>query len=103
MIGPGTGIAPFRGFWHQLQALKKNGLQLGKVTLLFGCRSKKMILYEEEVKKMQKEKVITNYFVAFSRESNVKKVRNHFRSNEFLMWALNVLKFFIFFRHTSKI
>ena len=35
MVGPGTGMAPFRGFWHERQFLQDQtkAKDLGKITL----------------------------------------------------------------------
>ena len=84
MIGPGAGIAPFRGFIEEKIFLKLSSnftyiisrLNLldqdnpyGEMTLYFGCRGKDWdYLYKEELSKHHEDKNIENYHVAFSRE-----------------------------------
>lgn len=76
MIGPGTGIAPFRGFWQErkLMMQQHSSYRFGKVTLFFGCRTKEMILYRSELEQLKKDSVLSDIFLALSREPNVKKV-----------------------------
>ena len=49
MIGPGTGVAPFRGFVQERAAQAKAGEKVGKTILFFGCRrSTEDYLYKDE-------------------------------------------------------
>ena len=50
MIGPGTGIAPFRAFIEERNALKDSGTEVGDSWLFFGDqRSKFDYLYDTEL------------------------------------------------------
>lgn len=48
MIGPGTGLAPFRGFIQERDYTRKDGKVVGDTVLYFGCRKKtEDYLYQE--------------------------------------------------------
>lgn len=69
MIGPGTGIAPFRAFLEHRQALG----QKGSMWLFFGeQRRVSDFLYEQQFVQMQKEGVLTKLHTAFSRDTSKK-------------------------------
>ncbi|VVT46879.1 uncharacterized protein SAPINGB_P001433 [Magnusiomyces paraingens] len=56
MVGPGTGVAPFRGFVHERAYLAAQGAPVGPALLFFGCRnSKEDFLYRDEWKEYSGE------------------------------------------------
>ncbi|XP_013793487.2 nitric oxide synthase, salivary gland-like, partial [Limulus polyphemus] len=72
MVGPGTGIAPFRSFWQQrlfeVQKMAPDDLKkTGKMTLFFGCRHQDFELFRQEKEEMLKECVLTAVYTVFSR------------------------------------
>ena len=74
MVGPGTGIAPFRGFLHERRA---SGAK-GKNWLLFGDqRAATDSLYREELAELMREAVLTRLDTAFSRDQAEKVYVQH--------------------------
>jgi sulfite reductase (NADPH) flavoprotein alpha-component len=74
MIGPGTGIAPFRAFLHERDAIGATG----KNWLFFGDqRSHFDFLYEDELNDFLKRGVLTRLDTAFSRDRDQKLYVQH--------------------------
>ena len=77
MIGPGTGLAPFRGFIQERHYFKTQGKPVGETILYYGCRNRaEDYLYEEELKYFVDEKVLEIH-VAFSRDQDEKIYVTH--------------------------
>jgi sulfite reductase (NADPH) flavoprotein alpha-component len=69
MIGPGTGVAPFRGFLHERRAIGARG----RNWLFFGERSASTdFLYRDELEAMQADGHLTRLDTAFSRDQEQK-------------------------------
>ena len=77
MIGPGTGLAPFRGFIQERAWQKSQGKPVGPTLLYFGCRNKsKDYIYQDELEAWEQDGVLT-LFTAFSRDQAEKRYVTH--------------------------
>lgn len=76
LIGPGTGVAPLRGFVRERVQQVKNGVNVGKTILFYGCRNEHDdFLYKQEWSEYAS--VLGDKFEmfnAFSRQDPSKKV-----------------------------
>ena len=74
MIGPGTGIAPFRGFLQHRDQRKMSGMSW----LIFGNQSReKDFLYQAEIEDYVRRGVLTRLSLAFSRDQAEKRYVQH--------------------------
>src|SRR5712671_4158767 len=89
MIGPGTGLAPFRGFLQERAARKAQGATLGPALLFFGCRHPEQdFLYADEMKGFAAGG-ITELHTAFSRAEGPKTyVQNLVAAQKDKVWSL---------------
>jgi sulfite reductase (NADPH) flavoprotein alpha-component len=95
MVGPGTGVAPFRAFLEERQATG----QTGDNWLFFGeQREKTDYLYREQFQAMHKDGLLTRLDTAFSRDQAQKvyvqdRMREH--SVELFEWVERGAYFYV--------
>jgi sulfite reductase (NADPH) flavoprotein alpha-component len=74
MVGPGTGIAPFRAFLHERRAVGAKG----RNWLFFGDQRRATdYLYEEELEEMRRDGHLSRLDLAFSRDQEEKIYVQH--------------------------
>jgi len=85
MIGPGTGIAPFRAF---LQERRETGAK-GRNWLFFGDQHRASdFLYEDELVRFHKDGLLTRLDLAFSRDQTERVyVQQRMREQASRLWA----------------
>jgi sulfite reductase (NADPH) flavoprotein alpha-component len=85
MVGPGTGIAPFRAFLEERQITGANG----KNWLLFGDQKRECdFLYEEQVVAWHRDGFLTRLDLAFSRDQTDKiYVQHRMEENAAELWS----------------
>ena len=95
MIGPGTGVAPFRAFLQEREAQEAQG----KSWLFFGERNfRSDFLYQVEWQKWLKEGVLSRLDVAFSRDAGAKTYvqhRMHEQSRDLFAWLEEGAHFYV--------
>ncbi|MGC0366259.1 sulfite reductase (NADPH) flavoprotein alpha-component [Rhodococcus sp. 27YEA15] len=86
MIGPGTGIAPFRAFLHERRARNASGQNW----LFFGDQHRASdFIYEDELSGLTRDGVLTHLDLAFSRDQTEKvyvQTRMRERGKELFDW-----------------
>ncbi len=85
MVGPGTGIAPFRAFLHERRATGATG----KNWLFFGDQKEATdFLYRDELLALRADGFLTQLDLAWSREQSAKVyVQNRMLENATELWA----------------
>lgn len=90
MVGPGTGLAPFRGFILDRQEEKKQGKAGGPLVMIFGCRSKTYdYIYQSDLEAAEADGTLSNLLCAFSRDQKQKVyVQNMIEQNHDMLWDM---------------
>jgi sulfite reductase (NADPH) flavoprotein alpha-component len=86
MVGPGTGVAPFRAFLHDRLATGASG----DAWLFFGHQRKGCdFFYEDELAGLQAHEVLTRLSLAWSRDKDTPKayVQDRMREEAAELWA----------------
>ena len=95
MVGPGTGIAPFRAFIEERRAVGSTG----KNWLFFGDRSSKTdYLYGEEWEKYRSDGLLTELDLAWSRDQAEKEYVQHkmlTKGRELFAWLQDGAYFYV--------
>ncbi|ORX94684.1 NADPH-dependent cytochrome P450 oxidoreductase [Basidiobolus meristosporus CBS 931.73] len=90
MIGPGTGVAPFRGFVQERVYQAEQGKDVGPTMLFFGCRRRdEDFLYADEWDAMFQKLPNSEMITAFSREQEHKiYVQHRLKERQSQVWNL---------------
>jgi sulfite reductase (NADPH) flavoprotein alpha-component len=95
MVGPGTGIAPFRAFIEERKATGATG----KNWLFFGDRSSKTdYLYGEEWEQYRKDGLLADLDLAWSRDQTEKEYVQHkmlAKEKELFAWLQDGASFYV--------
>lgn len=91
MVGPGTGVAPFRAFTQEFHYLRSKNLPAFPSThLFFGCRNRAQdFIYQEEMNAAVANESLTALHTAFSRETEQKVyVQSDLKHHAEKVWQL---------------
>ncbi|XP_071994274.1 nitric oxide synthase, inducible [Engystomops pustulosus] len=69
LIGPGTGISPYRSFWQQRLYDIEKGKKVGSMILVTGCQQPEVDeIFKEEKEYIKRKGAIKDVFTAYSRQ-----------------------------------
>jgi len=90
MVGPGTGLAPFRGFIQSRDSERQAGKKIGEMSLYFGCRHKEQdFIYRDEIEKYEADGTLSKVHLAFSRDQQEKIYVQHLmQQNQDEIWRI---------------
>ena len=94
MVGPGTGVAPFRAFLHERKATSATG----GAWLFFGHQRRADFFYEEEMEQFLQDGTLSKLSLAWSRDGDKKTyVQDKMREEEaeLLSWIERGAHFYI--------
>ena len=88
MVGPGTGVAPFRGFIEERAKKRRDGKEVGPTVLFFGARTRAHeYIYGDELENYAANGDL-ELFCAFSRDQPQKiYVQDRIKEQKKLVWA----------------
>ena len=89
MVGPGTGVAPFRSFLMHRDAMRTQGTAVGKSWLFFGHqREATDFFYREELEGLAASGTLTTLSTAWSRDGEAKVyVQDKMRAHGLELWT----------------
>ncbi|MFC7679780.1 bifunctional cytochrome P450/NADPH--P450 reductase [Paenibacillus sp. GCM10028914] len=82
MVGPGTGVAPFRGFLQSRSVMKQNGSNVGEAHLFYGCRNDMDYIYKSEMEQFEKDGLVKLHIACSRREGTPKTYVQHLIQEE---------------------
>jgi sulfite reductase (NADPH) flavoprotein alpha-component len=99
MVGPGTGIAPFRAFLQERAAMRASGKTVGRNWLFFGEQYRASnFYYREEFERWQSSGDLVHLDLAFSRDQDYKiyvQDRMRERGEELWDWLVRGAYFYV--------
>jgi len=81
MVGAGSGLAPFRGFWQERMAMAKVGQPLGPAVLLYGCRDELGSILNKELIMAQACGAVSLVITAVSTRLPKRYIQDHVVEN----------------------